>query len=173
MTQPDIFIGDRATDWATPRAFMDWLELEFRWRPNLDAAADIRNSKAPHFYDEQIDGLSKEWFANVWLNPPYGREIPRWLEKCKEQILNPLVKTIFVLIPVRTDTKWFHELIMPHAYMVYLIKGRFNHVHPNAVEGKNAPFPSMLVVYRKQPPSRTASITTLEVPKEARGFHGS
>lgn len=169
MTQPDIFKGERATDWATPRAFMAFLKDERSWVPNLDVAASVRNTKAPHFYNEIDNGLSKEWYGNVWLNPPYGRAIPEWLEKCKEQINNPLVKSIMVLIPARTDTKWFHELIMPHAYLVYLIKGRFNHEHANAVSGANAPFPSMLVLYRKHRLPE-AGITTLEVPKEARGF---
>lgn len=172
MSQPDIFIGDRATDWATPRAFLDWLDHERSWVPNLDAAADIRNTKAPHFFNESDDGLSKEWYGNVWLNPPYGRAIPEWLEKCNEQIKRKEVESIMVLVPARTDTKWFHELIMPHAYLVFLIKGRFNHERSNAVAGANAPFPSMLVWYRKHK-FPDAGITTLEVPKEARGFNGS
>lgn len=169
MTQPDIFKGDRVTDWATPRAFMEYLKDERGWVPSLDVAASIRNTKAPHFYSEKDDGLSKEWYGNVWLNPPYGRAIPQWLEKCKEQIKSPLVKSIMVLVPARTDTKWFHELVMPHAYLVYLIEGRFNHVHSNSVPGANAPFPSMLILYRKHKLPE-AGITTLKVPKEARGF---
>ena len=157
-------------DWGTPRAFMKWMEEEKSWIPNLDAAASIRNAKAPHFYSKTDDGLSKAWYGNVWLNPPFGTEIGSWLEKCAEEIkTNPLVKSIYVLIPARTDTKWFHEIVMPHAYLVYLIKGRFNFRFDEATPSANAPFPSMLVLYRKHKLPE-AGVTTLDVPKEARGW---
>ena len=161
MSQPDIFVGDRATDWATPRAFLEWLDNERSWKPDLDPAASIRNTKAPHFFNES-DG-------NVWLNPPYGRAIPEWLEKCAKEIKRKEVRSIFVLVPARTDTKWFHEIVMPHAYLVYLIKGRFNFRFDEATPSANAPFPSMLILYRKHKLPE-AGVTTLDVPKEARGW---
>ena len=171
MSQEVHFMSERQ-DWGTPRAFLEWLETDRSWTPNLDAAASIRNAKAPHFFTEDDDSLSKDWFGDVWLNPPFGNELPKFMKKCAEQIKRKEVRSIMVLIPARTDTKWFHEIVMPHAYLVYLIKGRFNHVRSNAVEGANAPFPSMLVLYRKHR-LPDAGITTLEVPKEARGFNGS
>jgi len=171
VSELDIYKGDRAPDWATPRSFLRWLEENKGFKPNLDAAATVRNTKAPMFFSPSQDGLKQEWFGNVWLNPPYGREIPKWIEKCNQEIKRKEVHSIFVLLPARTDTKWFHDLVMPHAYLVYLIQGRFNHVHKNQVKGANAPFASMLVVYRKHK-LPDAGITTLEVPKEARGFNG-
>tara|TARA_R110002020_G_scaffold170696_1_gene360502 strand:+ start:18 stop:533 length:516 start_codon:yes stop_codon:yes gene_type:complete len=171
MSQEVHFMSERQ-DWGTPRAFLEWLETDRSWTPNLDAAASIRNAKAPHFFTEDDDSLSKDWFGDVWLNPPFGNELPKFMKKCAEQIKRKEVRSIMVLIPARTDTKWFHEIVMPHAYLIYLIKGRFNHVRSNAVEGANAPFPSMLVLYRKHR-LPDAGITTLEVPKEARGFNGS
>jgi len=158
-------------DWGTPRAFLEWLETWKSWKPDLDAAASLRNTKAPQFYTKEDDSLTKEWFGKVWLNPPFGSELPKFMKKCAEEIKREEVDSIVVLIPARTDTKWFHEIVMPNAYLIYLIKGRFNFRVDNAVEGANAPFPSMLVLYRK--PLRKlfdAGITTLEVPKEARGF---
>jgi len=161
--------GKRMTEWGTPRAFMDWLDVEKGFKPNLDPAASIRNTKAPHFYSEEDDGLSKPWHGHVWLNPPYGSEIGSWVEKCAEEIKSDLVKSIYVLVPARTDTKWFHEIVMPHAYIVYLIKGRFNFVGEEAADRANAPFPSMLIVYRRHK-LRESGITILEVPSAARGF---
>jgi phage N-6-adenine-methyltransferase len=171
MSQEVHFMSERQ-DWGTPRAFLEWLESDRSWTPNLDAAASIRNAKAPHFFTEDDDSLSKDWFGDVWLNPPFGNELPKFMKKCAEQIKRKEVRSIMVLIPARTDTKWFHEIVMPHAYLIYLIKGRFNFRVDNAVEGANAPFPSMLVLYRKHR-LPDAGITTLEVPKEARGFNGS
>ena len=171
MSQEVHFMSERQ-DWGTPRAFLEWLETDRSWTPNLDAAASIRNAKAPHFFTEDDDSLSKDWFGDVWLNTPFGNELPKFMKKCAEQIKRKEVWSIMVLIPARTDTKWFHEIVMPHAYLIYLIKGRFNFRVDNAVEGANAPFPSMLVLYRKHR-LPDAGITTLEVPKEARGFNGS
>jgi len=165
----EALVSSDRQDWGTPRAFMAFLEIEKGWKPNLDAAASIRNTKAPHFYSKTDDGLSKAWYGNVWLNPPFGTEIGSWMKKCSEEIKNDLVKSIFVLVPARTDTKWFHEIVMPSAYLVYLIKGRFNFRFDEATPGANAPFPSMLIVYRRHK-LPDAGITILDVPKEARGF---
>jgi len=167
------FMSERQ-DWGTPRAFLEWIESDRSWTPDLDAAATVRNTKAARFFNPNQDGLKQDWFGDVWLNPPYGRAIPEWLEKCAVEIKRKEVHSILVLVPARTDTKWFHELIMPHAYLVFLIKGRFifNLRGDNTVEGANAPFPSMLVLYRKHK-FPDAGITVLDVPKEARGFNGS
>ena len=150
---------------------MKWMEEEKSWIPNLDAAASVRNTKAPHFYSKTDDGLSKAWYGNVWLNPPFGTEIGSWLEKCAEEIkTNPLVKSIYVLIPARTDTKWFHEIVVPTATRIYLIKGRFNFRFDAAIAGANAPFPSMLVIWDCGNMRHYPKIQTLDVPTRARGF---
>lgn len=165
-----VHYSSRKDDWGTPPAFIKWYESRIGHRFHLDAAASSRNAKADHFYTIEDDSLSREWWGHVWLNPPFGRELPRWLEKCAEQIKNPMVHSIHVLIPARTDTKWFHDLIMPHAYLAYLIKGRFNFTHTDEnIPGANAPFPSMLVVYRRHN-LPDCGIATLEVPQEARGY---
>tara|TARA_Y100000310_G_C20688747_1_gene820804 strand:- start:2140 stop:2748 length:609 start_codon:yes stop_codon:yes gene_type:complete len=156
-------------DWATPPAFIEWYTNQIGHVFNLDAAASAENAKADHFYTIEDNALDREWWGHVWLNPPFGRELPLWLEKCAEQIKNPMVHSIRVLIPARTDTKWFHDIVMPHAYLVYLIKGRFNFRFDAAVPGANAPFPSMIVLYRKHN-LPDCGITTLTVPKEARGY---
>ena len=174
MVEPALFSSARQ-DWATPPAFIEWLRVEQLREFDLDAAALQTTAKAPRYFgpDHQIpanrDGLAAAWRGHVWLNPPFGREISAWLEKCAEEIKRPEVHSIIVLVPARTDTKWFHELVMPHAYLVYLIKGRFNFSCPGHVKDANAPFPNMLVVYRKHN-LPDAGITVLDVPKEARGF---
>ena len=75
----------------------------------------------------------------VYCNPPYGREISKWIKKAYEENLKGT--KIVLLLPARTDTKWFHEYIY-NKHEIRFIKGRlkFN-------DGKNpAPFPSMLVI---------------------------
>tara|TARA_Y100001938_G_scaffold136037_1_gene198424 strand:+ start:659 stop:1201 length:543 start_codon:yes stop_codon:yes gene_type:complete len=158
--------------WGTPKEFFTYLKQNFLWIPTLDAAASPSNKKAPMYFTEDMDALKQEWFGNVWLNPPFGKVLlPQFLDKCTEQIRNGNADSIFVLIPARTDTKWFHEKVVQNARWVYLIKGRFNFDSPYAAEGANAPFPSMLVIYKAgQKYLPDCEIRTLEVPKEYRGW---
>lgn len=171
-TRIDGMLTSRRQDWGTPPAFLDYLRTERTWVPDLDAAASHENTKAPAFFDGDhfdSDGLEQDWFGDVWLNPPFGNEIGSWLAKCAEEIKRPEVNSIMALVPARCDTKWFHEIVMPHAYMIFLIKGRFNFRFDDATPSANAPFPSMLILYRKHK-FPDAGITILNVPKEARGF---
>tara|TARA_R100000306_G_C4373243_1_gene140885 strand:+ start:55 stop:567 length:513 start_codon:yes stop_codon:yes gene_type:complete len=161
------FAGNRNEDFQTPRSFMKWLEEERGLVFDLDAAASSTNAVAPEYFTKEDDALNQDWFGRVWLNPPYGRQITKWIDKCGEQIQRPEVDSIWVLIPARVDTIWFHDKVMKSAYNVYLIKGRFNFTHRTSLSGKNAPFPAMLVCYRKHrlPGS---GITTMTVPSSAR-----
>ena len=164
------FMSERQ-DWGTPDRFMEWISDVFGLEFDLDAAASDHNHKAPCYFTREQDGLKQDWFGRVWLNPPFGRELPMWLEKCVEEIERDEVHSITVLIPARTDTRWFHELVVPYAYEILLIKGRFNFRFDRAIEGANAPFPSMLVSFqKKRTPKDNVFIGTLEVPKIARGF---
>jgi len=180
-------ISSEKTDWGTPRSFMEYIEKEFYWTPTLDAAASMRNTKAPKFYNKKTNGLIHDWgLERVWLNPPYSRNLPVWLEKCRAtaeawpryNAKGTPNASIFCLIPARTDTKWFHEIVMPSASQIYFIKGRFQFDHPEgkSLKGSSA-FPSMLVTWRQfmcasdwlhQYP---AEMTTLEVPQECRGWN--
>ena len=77
----------------------------------------------------------------VYVNPPYGREIYKWVEKCYNENLKGTF--IVMLVPARTDTRWFHNYIY-NKHEIRFIKGRlkFN-------DGKqSAPFPSMIVIMK-------------------------
>lgn len=78
----------------------------------------------------------------MFVNPPYS-EIKQWVEKCyKEYETNGA--TIVMLIPSRTDTRYFHNYIY-HKAEIEFIKG---HLHFS--NSKNsAPFPSMIVIYQQ------------------------
>lgn len=61
----------------TPKALFDMLNVKF----DLDVAAPVGGCGiAPCWFDKQSDGLSQEWFGNVWMNPPYSNPTP-WVEK--------------------------------------------------------------------------------------------
>ena len=131
-----------ATDqWATPQNFFDELNEEFSF--NLDPCADSTNHKCEKYFTKEQNGLSQDWGGYcVFCNPPYGREISKWVQKSYEESQKEDT-TVVMLIPARTDTKWFHEYIYNKAEIRFL-KGRLKFG-----DAKNsAPFPSMVVVFK-------------------------
>ena len=123
-------------DWATPQKLFDRLNERFNF--DVDVCASHENAKCEKYYTIEEDGLVQDWKGVVWCNPPYGRNIGKWVKKASEEYQKGNV--IVMLLPARTDTKWFHDYIYCE-HRVDFIKGRlkFN-------DGKNpAPFPSMIV----------------------------
>ena len=88
------------------------------------------------------NALTQEWNGTCWMNPPYGREISKWVEKAYESALNGA--TVVCLLPSRTDTKWFHEYCLK-SMNIRFIKGRLKFGGSKS----NAPFPSMVVIFSK------------------------
>lgn len=161
-------------NWATPRALYDQYDDIYHF--TLDGAADRTN----HQCDEWLgpgglseDALSVEWTGHsVWLNPPYSR-VREFLQHAIDQSLTHDVGTV-LLLPSRTDTKWFHDCVWyapyqapyPWVKSVQFLKGRvkFNraddHAYVSAGIGEcnlcggsrkehlanSAPFPSLVVV---------------------------
>ena len=127
---------------GTPQAFFDELDKEFHF--DLDVAASDDNHKCVRYYTKETDGLANlsHWGGQVWCNPPYGREIGKWVKACAEYS-GPSV----MLLPARTDTRWFHDYIYnnPRAEIRF-IKGRLKFNDGDSP----APFPSMVVVFKEK-----------------------
>jgi phage N-6-adenine-methyltransferase len=123
--------------WATPQNFFDELDKEYRF--DLDACALPQNAKCDRFFSPEQDGLKQEWTGTVWCNPPYGREIGKWVKKAHDSKC-----TVVMLLPARTDTGWFHDYIYGKAEIRF-VRGRLRF---GGAEW-NAPFPSMVVIYRR------------------------
>ena len=128
-----------ATDeWETPIALFDGLDVEFRFE--LDVCATAQNAKCEQFYTREVDGLSQPWNGTCWMNPPYGRDIGRWVKKAYESSRDGAI--VVCLLPARTDTRWWHDYVMRGE--VRLLRGRLR--FGNATN--SAPFPSAVVVFR-------------------------
>lgn len=128
-------------EWETPQDVFDYLDREFKF--TLDPCATPENAKCEKFYTKEDDGLSKTWRRErVFLNPPYGREIKKWVRKA---YLSSMVKPTIVvcLLPARTDTSWFHDYCARGD--IWFIRGRLK--FGGAKTG--APFPSMIVIFPK------------------------
>ena len=133
-------MSSNTDEWATPIIF--YQELNNKYHFNLDPCASNENHKCELYFTKQQNGLNQDWTGKrVFCNPPYGRQISQWVKKAYEE--NKKGSFIVMLLPARTDTKWFHNYIY-NIHEIIFLKGRlkFN-------DGKQAaPFPSMLVIMK-------------------------
>ncbi len=119
-------------DWRTPKSLYQALDAEFGFV--FDPCPC--NGKEPL----PFDGLAIEWASPAYINPPF-KGIEKWVRKAYGQFLEG--KTCVLLIPSRTDTRWWHNYIMK-ASEIRFIKGRLKY------EGAkfDAPFPSCIIVFK-------------------------
>jgi len=126
-------------EWETPQKLYDELDAEFDF--NLDPCASKENHKCFLYYTKEDDGLKADWAGHrVFCNPPYS-DIAQWVEKAFRETRNDNTLVV-MLIPSRTDTKYFHNFIYNRAEIRF-VKGRVRFGGQD-----NAPFPSMLVIFR-------------------------
>lgn len=109
---------------------------------NLDAAASDQNHKCKRYFTKSENGLAQPWVGTVWCNPPYGRDVGKWVAKAESEHTKH-GNTIVMLLPARTDTKWFHDYIYGKAEIRF-VRGRLKF----GGSKNSAPFPSMIVIWR-------------------------
>jgi len=127
-----VHFMSQSVDWATPAWLYEELNKEFHF--DFDPCP-------LYGADGQVDGLSIEWGGANFCNPPYGRVIGKWTSKARQEAEQG--KTVVLLVPSRTDTKWWHEDCMK-ADEIRFIKGRLKFGDAT----NSAPFPSALVIWR-------------------------
>ena len=88
------------------------------------------------------DGLSLPWHGVVFVNPPYGREVGKWVAKARGEVEAGCAEVVVALLAARTDTRWWHEEVAGAAD-VFLLRGRLKFGGGK----ESAPFPSALVVW--------------------------
>lgn len=111
--------------WETPQELFDALDAEFHF--TIDVAASPENAKCDRYYTYIENGLARSWKGErVFLNPPYGADLARWVEKAVREDSEVTV----MLVPARTETRWWslfwdHETHRPvDGCEVRFIKGR-------------------------------------------------
>ena len=126
---------------ATPQEFYNKLDEEFDF--DLDPCAIPENAKCETFFTPEQDGLKQNWVGySVFCNPPYGRKIKDWVEKCYQESKKPETQVV-MLIPARTDTSYFHDYIYHKAKEIRFVRGRLKFGNSK----NSAPFPSMVVIF--------------------------
>lgn len=143
MENNKVLFSSKKDDWETPQDFYDILNKEFNF--TLDPCSNDSNYKCTNHYTIKENGLKQDWSNNiVFCNPPYGRKIYNWVKKAYEE--SKKENTIVVLlIPSRTDTKYFHEFLYKKDNVeLRFIKGRLKFGNSNC----GAPFPSLVAILR-------------------------
>lgn len=140
-TQQTMF-SSKSNEWGTPQYFFDKLNKTYKF--TLDPCCTPLTAKCDKYYTREDDGLSKSWKDEiVFVNPPYG-DISKWVKKSYEESKHNNA-TVVMLIPSRTDTRYWHDYVM-EASAIYFIKGRLK--FENGDDKQNAaPFPSAVVVF--------------------------
>ena len=134
-------------DWATPQYFVDAVEKKLGRKFDLDVCAYDHTAKAPNWFTEKDDALTKDWNAPLcWMNPPYGGALPTWLQYAQNQA-GKHGNTIVCLIPARTDTAWFHDIAVKGK--IIFLRGRIKFEQDGNDKGSPA-FPSMLVIFGEE-----------------------
>lgn len=135
-----VMFTSKTDEWYTPIDFYQELDNEFHF--DLDPCSTDDNHKCENYYTISDNGLNHSWAGHrVFCNPPYS-EIDKWVEKAFYETKNPGT-LVALLIPSRTDTKYFHNFIMNRAEIRF-VKGRLKF----GGSKNSAPFPSMVVIFR-------------------------
>jgi phage N-6-adenine-methyltransferase len=162
----DVLFSSSNMNWETPKYLVKAAQTLIGKSFTLDACAESKKvSKAPKFITPAQDALTKDWTGVVWMNPPYGKALGRWVAKAYEESLKGAL--VVCLLPARVDTVMFHRYCVKGD--VYLLKGRITFELDGQpvrnAEGHATPatFPSMLVVFDRT--KRKHTISVLEVPR--------
>lgn len=141
-----VHYSSKSVEWETPLELFQELNGEFGF--TLDPCATKFTAKCNKFFTKEEDGLLQDWSEDtVYVNPPYGREIKDWVAKAYQEYIKGA--TVVMLLPARTDTKWFHDYIYNTGAEIRFLKGRVKFLQ-NKEELHPAPFPSMIVVFKKK-----------------------
>lgn len=128
-----------SNEWETPDEVFIPLNREFNF--TLDAAATEYNAKVKPFISKESDAFAQRWSGVVWLNPPYGRGLDKWMKKANDE--RCLGVTTVALIPARTNTRWFHRIVLPNAE-VRFVEGRPKFGDAN----EGLPWPLLIVIFK-------------------------
>lgn len=152
-----VMFSHNSDEWQTPQDLFDSLNEEFG--PLIcDVAATKENNKCAYWIGMEEDALTVRWMSKNWCNPPYSK-VKEFAAKAVEEQKNG--KQTVMLIPARTDTRFFHDYIYEKpGVKVRFLKGRVKFINPegpllrgNKMNGSNdaAPFPSMVVIFSPLP----------------------
>jgi phage N-6-adenine-methyltransferase len=142
---PHVAQNSGDNEWYTPKKFIEAARIVLGTIDLDPASSEIANKtvQAETFYTAEDNGIDKEWFGNVWLNPPYAAPlISEFVSQLEAQRHN--VESFIVLVNNATETRWFHRL-MNISHAICLPVGRVRFVNPDGEIG--APLQGQAILY--------------------------
>lgn len=140
-----VHFSSKTDEWYTPpeiiAAVREVMPIE------LDPASCYEAQNIIHadlYFDAQMNGLHpmRRWQGRVYLNPPYGDQIAKWIERLIAEYKAAHVVEAIALVPARVDTAWYRLL---REYPRCHVTGRvqfWNEANPIDGQRTGAPFPS-------------------------------
>ncbi len=157
-TEP-VWRDRRATPWGVYLAICEHLGID----PAIDVCAEHQTAKAPEYWTESDDALSRPWPAAVcWMNPPYSSP-GEW---CRKAAMESRGGSIVVgLLPDDRSAKWYQQWIHPLASAIYTTNRRVAFLTASGQPQSGNPKGSIVPVWT---PWRVESPATgiIEIPKK-------
>ena len=110
----------KSEEYETPNEIFKPLQEEFGLV--LDVCANDKNHKCEIYLTKEMDALTHDWEYNFWMNPPFGRNLKKWIQKAYEESVKHKVNGVLIL-PVRSNTHWWHKYIIDTKAEVRFLKG--------------------------------------------------
>lgn len=141
----EVLFSSATPEWFTPPEIITAV-VEVLGSIDLDPCSPSLDGPVPafHRFTPTEDGLSQPWHGRIYMNPPYGRGILRWVKKAVEEYKAGRVQSGILLLPARPDTQWFALL---EDYPWCAVRGRLK--FSGCID--SAPFPSAIVFLGKDP----------------------
>ena len=105
-------LTSKSNEWYTPPDITDKARLTMG-TINLDPSSNPFSNqwiKADYYYTIFNNGLIQPWFGNIWLNPPYGRQTKKWLDRAIFFYKFKIIHQGCILITCAPERGWFKLL---------------------------------------------------------------
>lgn len=136
------YLSTGENEHPTPQWLYDNISEQLNIKFDMDLCATHNNTKCSNYWTKEDDSLIQEWTELYnWCNPPYSKDLqPKFIQKAYES--NKKYGNTFVfLIPLRGDTKVWHDYIWGKAD-IYIFRGR-----PKFYADKSPTYASAVVVF--------------------------
>ena len=144
MLNKSLFTSNKA-DWNTPERIKNILFRVWHCGPILDPCwnnTSIIPAAVTYDINKGQDGLKEPWLHKTFCNPPYSKEIIKWVNKAINEWDSYEENDSILLLPARPDTRWMHICFEKASAICFLI-GRLKFLGAKS----SAPFPSCLIYF--------------------------
>jgi len=148
VTKPHVSNNSGNNEWYTPAEFCESARLVMNEITLDPASCKVANKqvKAMKFFTAEQDGLQREWFGSVWLNPPYGQPlIADFAKKAVEEWQSGRVNHMTILVNNATETAWF-QMLLAESSAVCLKAGRIRFLDATGAPA-NTPLQGQAFIY--------------------------